>query len=99
MTTRAPVASTDSAKPAIDSQLGSHGEQYHTAVESAGIACRRREDSIPASVMAPITAARNTLAVGCTTITNVHQCHGGEQHGRPRADQPGGETAPPRTRS
>ncbi len=36
-----------------------------------GIACRRREDSTPISAIAPITAARSTLAVGCTTMTNT----------------------------
>ena len=36
----------------------------------AGIACRRREDNTPTSAIAPITAARSTLAVGCTTMTN-----------------------------
>ena len=42
-----------------------------TVVARAGMACRRRDVSMPASAIAPITAARSTLAVGCTTNTNA----------------------------
>ncbi len=42
-----------------------------TVPAKAGIACRRRADNTPNSAIAPITAARSTLAVGCTTITNT----------------------------
>ena len=42
-----------------------------TDADSTGIACLRRCDTTANSVMAPITAARSTLADGWTTMTNA----------------------------
>ncbi|CNV98174.1 Uncharacterised protein [Mycobacterium tuberculosis] len=71
MTTSAPVAATDSAKPMSTARWGAAASKTSTLPDKAGIACRRRADSIPTRAMAPITAARNTLAVGCTRMTNA----------------------------
>ena len=42
-----------------------------TLADNTGMACLRRCDTTASSVMAPITAARNTLADGCTTMTKA----------------------------
>ena len=91
ITTSAAVASTDSAKPTSTASCGATASSTSTEAHNAGIACRRRDDTIPASAMAAITAARKTLAVGCTTMTNASKRHRGKQHGHARADQPGRE--------
>ena len=70
-TTSAAVATTDSEKPMSTARCGATASNTNTVVESAGIACRRRDSNIAVSVIAPITAARNTLAVGCTTMTKA----------------------------
>ncbi|CAG6857444.1 hypothetical protein PICSAR132_02426 [Mycobacterium avium subsp. paratuberculosis] len=70
-TTSAAVASTDSANPTSTDSCGATANNTSTVAARAGIACRRREVSMPANAMAPITAARNTLAVGCTTTTKA----------------------------
>lgn len=71
MTTSAAVASADSAKPTSTARCGASANNSSTVAASAGMACRRRELSIPVNAMAPIAAARNTLAVGCTTMTKA----------------------------
>ena len=68
-------------------RCGATASNTNTVVESAGIACRRRDSNIAVSVMAPITAARNTLAVGCTTMTKATNASPAEHHGGPRPDQ------------
>ena len=70
ITTNAAVAITDSANPTSTASCGATASNTTTVADRAGMACRRRDDSIPVNAMAPITAARNTLAVGCTTTTN-----------------------------
>ena len=70
---------------------GAAANKTSTLADNAGIACRRREDSIATSAMAPITAARSTLAVGCTTMTNATNATAAEHDGRARPDQPGRE--------
>ena len=70
MTTSAAVATTDKARPTSTANCGATTINNSTVPASAGIACRRRDDSTPTKAIAPITAARNTLAVGCTTMTN-----------------------------
>src|ERR1700750_1910953 len=71
MTTSAAVAETESANPTSTASCGATTINTSTVAESAGIACLRRADRIASSATAPITAARNTLAVGCTTITKA----------------------------
>ena len=71
MRTSAAVATTESAKPASTASCGASASTISTVADRAGIACRRREDRIPANAIAPITAARRTLAVGCTTMTKA----------------------------
>src|SRR5882757_7598727 len=71
ITTSAAVADADSAKPMSTASWGAPIIRISTVVDSAGIACRRRWATIASRVMAPITAARSTLADGCTTTTNA----------------------------
>src|SRR5581483_10380167 len=71
ITTSAAVATTDKAKPTSTASWGAATISTSTAAHRLGIAWRRRDDNMPSSAMAPITAARNTLAVGCTTITKT----------------------------
>ncbi len=68
-TISAAVANTDSANPTSTASCGAVAINTNTVAARAGIACRRRDDTIPANAMAPITAARSTLAVGWTTMT------------------------------
>ncbi len=70
MTTRAAVADTDSANPTSTASSGAPIKRMMTVADNAGIACLRRCDSTASSAIAPITAARSTLADGCTTTTN-----------------------------
>ena len=70
MTTSAAVATTDRARPTSTANCGATTISNSTVVDKAGIACLRRADNTPINAIAPITAARSTLAVGCTTMTN-----------------------------
>jgi hypothetical protein len=69
--TSAAVADTDKAKPTSTASSGAATMSAMTAADSTGIACLRRCVTRASSVMAAITAARNTLADGCTTMTNA----------------------------
>ena len=71
-TTSAAVADTDSANPTSTASSGAPIISAMTDADSTGIACLRRCDTTASSVMAPITAARNTLAEGWTTMTNAN---------------------------
>ena len=71
ITTSAAVADTDKAKPTSTASSGAAIISAMTAADSTGIACLRRCVTTASSVMAAITAARNTLADGCTTMTNA----------------------------
>ena len=70
MITSAAVATTDNASPTSTANCGVVTINSSTVAASAGIACRRRDDSTPTNAIAPITAARSTLAEGWTTTTN-----------------------------
>ena len=70
-TIRAAVATTDNAKPAFTASCGAKTINEITVAASTGMPWRRRADTTAISAIAPITAARSTLAVGCTTITNT----------------------------
>src|SRR5262249_19197587 len=71
ITTNAAVAATDSANPISTASSGAAIISTMTLADKAGPACLRRRDTIASSVMAPIPAARSTLADGCTTMTNA----------------------------
>ena len=71
MTTSAAVADTDNAKPTSTASSGAAIISAMTAVDNTGIACLRRCVTRASSVIAAITAARNTLADGWTTMTNA----------------------------
>ena len=87
MTTSAAVADTDKAKPTSTASSGAAIISAMTAADSTGIACLRRCVTTASSVMAAITAARNTLADGCTTMTNATKASRGEHDRGPRTDQ------------
>jgi hypothetical protein len=71
MMTSAAVADTDNANPTSTASSGAPIIRTMTLPANAGMACLRRCDSTASSVMAPMTAARSTLAEGCTTMTNA----------------------------
>lgn len=71
MTTSAAVAETDSAKPTSTAISGHPISTAMTVAASAGIAWRRRRDTMANNVIAAMLDARSTLAEGCTTITNA----------------------------
>src|SRR5437588_12501747 len=69
-TTNAAVATADKANPTSTARCGATVSNTNTVADKAGMAWRRRDDNMAASAMAPMTAARSTLADGCTTMTN-----------------------------
>src|SRR4029079_12643425 len=71
ITTSAAVAATDSANPTSTDSSGAAIISTITLSAKPGMSCLRRCDTTASSVMAPITAARSTLADGCTTMTNA----------------------------
>src|SRR4029077_3816643 len=71
ITTSAAVAATDSANPTSTASSGAAIISTITLADKTGMACLRRCDTTASSVMPPITAARSTLADGCTTMTNA----------------------------
>src|SRR3954454_4986338 len=71
ITTSAAVAETDSANPTSTASSGAAIINMITLADNTGMACLRRCETTASSVMAPITAARSTLADGCTTMTNA----------------------------
>ena len=64
ITISAAVADTDSAKPTFTASCGAKTISDMTVAASTGIPWRRRADTTASSAIAPITAARRTLAVG-----------------------------------
>ena len=63
------MASTESANPMSTANSGAMTMSNRTVADSAGRACRRRLVSSASNAIAPITAARRTLAVGSTITT------------------------------
>ncbi len=68
---KAPVASTERAKPADIASCGHSASRPITAVHRAGSACRRRPVSSASKVTAPMAAARRTLGSGLAMTTNI----------------------------
>ena len=64
ITTSAAVAETDSAKPTSTANSGAAIINMITLADNTGMACLRRCETTASNVMAPITAARSTLADG-----------------------------------
>ena len=69
-TTSAAVADTDRANPTSTASCGAAIISAMTLADNTGMAWRRRPESTANKAIAPITAARSTLALGCTTTTN-----------------------------